>query len=133
MTTTETTSPPSERFGVAFISALTLAPVRHRELDLLGAHRLDAAQRLRERELVERDLVASRSLVLVLWLCSTDLPPPSRVRTRDGTMDAARLRPTDNPAAYGKTTPIVETDTDNSWKSSYTIYRLCVLDSAKLR
>ena len=34
------------------------APVRHREHDLLGAHRLRAAEHLRERDLVKRDLAS---------------------------------------------------------------------------
>ena len=56
MTTTDATAPSSavDRGGVD--ERGDAAPVGDRELDLLGAHRLGAAQRHGEREPVERDL-----------------------------------------------------------------------------
>ena len=56
MTTTESTAPAAEWIGVALTSVVTLRPSRGREHDLLGAHRLGAAERRGEREPVERDL-----------------------------------------------------------------------------
>ena len=56
VTTTETTAPSSPWIGVALTSVVALRPSGDREHDLLGAHRLAAAQRRRQRELAERDL-----------------------------------------------------------------------------
>ena len=56
VTTTDATAPSSAWIGVALTSVVMLRPSGGREHDLLGAHRLGAAQRLRQRELVEGDL-----------------------------------------------------------------------------
>ena len=56
VTTTDATAPSSAWIGVALDQRGHAAPVGDRERDLLGAHRLAAAQRARERELVEGDL-----------------------------------------------------------------------------
>ena len=56
MTTTETTAPSSPWIGRRVDQRGDAAPVGDREHDLLGAHRLAAAQRRRQRQLVQRDL-----------------------------------------------------------------------------
>ena len=64
VTTTEASAssgPSGSRIGVALMSVVTLRPVRDREHDLLGPHRLGAVQRPRQRQPVERDLAAVRA------------------------------------------------------------------------
>ena len=57
VTTTDATAPSSAWIGVALTSVVMLRPSGTvSEHDLLGAHRLGAAQRARERELIEGDL-----------------------------------------------------------------------------
>ena len=56
VTTTDATAPSSAWIGVALIERGDAAPVGGREHDLLGAHRLGAAQRPRQRQFVEGDL-----------------------------------------------------------------------------
>ena len=58
VTTTETTSPPSVRIGVAFISVVTLRPSGTESTISSARIVLRAAEHLRERDLVERDLAS---------------------------------------------------------------------------
>ena len=56
VTTTDSTSPSSERMGVAFTNVVNDRPSGNLQDDLLGADGLAGAQRLRKGELGQRNL-----------------------------------------------------------------------------